>query len=235
MLVNEHPKQGIHTHVELADGAPVHGVRLDLLNGSAPVAFDGTLELAPYESCIVVLGTEAPAADERGGSDAERKVTRVDGPWNVPFAAPDADVAHLAFGESVELDDLHDLPAPNSPAKRASSAIRQALPLLNLAGAALDLGEVFETATVTLDGADLGCRICPPYRFELGTLAAGQHTLTIDVINTLDHAIPDISPSPNPPSPVACSAPSACSGNGPLRDARLALPGQAGRFVYRYD
>lgn len=208
MLVNEHPKQGIHTHVELADGAPVHGVRLDLLNGSAPVAFDGTLELAPYESCIVVLGTEAPAADERGGSDAEREVTRVDGPWNVSFAAPDADVAHLAFGESVELDDLHDLSCAEFPGKagifryQASFAVAE-----NLAGAALDLGEVFETATVALDGADLGCRICPPYRFELGTLAAGEHTLTIDVINTLDHAIPDIFALTEPSEPSGLLGP----------------------------
>ena len=45
---------------------------------------------------------------------------------------------------------------------------------------------------MTLDGHALGTRICAPYAFSLENLAAGPHDLVIDVINTLDHAIPDI-------------------------------------------
>lgn len=200
MLVNEHPKQGIHTHVELADGTPVAGVRLDLLNGSAPVAFDGTLELAPYESCIVVLGATGSA----DAATAKDEAACIDGPWTVAFSAPGTD----AFDQPVELADLHDLSFAEFPGKAGTFRYQASLSVdKGLASAALDLGEVFETATVTLDGTLLGTRICPPYRFELGTLAAGEHGLTIDVINTLDHAIPDMFALTEPSEPSGLLGP----------------------------
>ncbi|MFQ7392303.1 MAG: glycosyl hydrolase [Collinsella aerofaciens] len=62
MLVNEHPRESICCTVALARGERLCGTRLDLLNGTEPVAFDGALELAPFESCVVVL--EASGAIE---------------------------------------------------------------------------------------------------------------------------------------------------------------------------
>ena len=58
MLVNEHPHERIDCTVKLAQGERLCGTRLDLLNGTDPVAFDGTLELAPFESCFVALETD---------------------------------------------------------------------------------------------------------------------------------------------------------------------------------
>lgn len=50
---------------------------------------------------------------------------------------------------------------------------------------ALDLGEVGMVATVYLNGQEVGTRIFPPYRFELGELLReGENTLTIDVTNS---------------------------------------------------
>lgn len=208
MLVNEHPKQGIHTHVALADGTPVRGARLDLLDGRAPVAFDGALELAPYESCIVVLGATVAAAGTRRGTDAEQSVVQVKGPWSVSFAAPGADAADSAFGEAIELSDLHDLSSAEFAGKAGTFRYQARFSVdEDLDRAALDLSEVFETAIVVLDGADLGCRICPPYRFGLGHLAAGEHALTIDVINTLDHAIPDMFALTEPSEPSGLLGP----------------------------
>lgn len=37
-------------------------------------------------------------------------------------------------------------------------------------GALLELGEVYETAEVLLNGEHIGVRICPPYRLEIGDL-----------------------------------------------------------------
>ncbi len=55
--------------------------------------------------------------------------------------------------------------------------------------ALLDLGEVYEIAEVTLNGRNLGARICPPYRFEVtGLLRAGTNEMQIDVTNTLAKA-----------------------------------------------
>ena len=77
----------------------------------------------------------------------------------------------------------------------------------DLAHTAIDLGDVYETATLALDGQTLGTRICPPYRFATGALAAGAHELTIDVINTLDHAIPDIFALTEPVAPSGVLGP----------------------------
>ena len=49
---------------------------------------------------------------------------------------------------------------------------------------ALDLGEVYETAELTVDGSFHGIRICPPYHFPV-KMKPGTHELQIDVTNTL--------------------------------------------------
>jgi hypothetical protein len=56
----------------------------------------------------------------------------------------------------------------------------------------LDLGEVFEIATVRLNGRELGTRIAPPYRFRVpeGVLAS-QNSIEVEVTNTLAKAQPD--------------------------------------------
>jgi hypothetical protein len=53
----------------------------------------------------------------------------------------------------------------------------------------LDLGEVYETAEVWVNGEPAGVRICPPYVVEVtGLLQAGQNELRIEVTNTLAKA-----------------------------------------------
>jgi len=53
-------------------------------------------------------------------------------------------------------------------------------------GALLELGEVYETAEVLLNGEHIGVRICPPYRLEIGDLLKkGINRLVIEVTNTL--------------------------------------------------
>ena len=55
-----------------------------------------------------------------------------------------------------------------------------------------DLGEVFELATVRLNGVDLGTRIAPPYVFPVPEgVVSGSNTIQIDVTNTLAKAQPD--------------------------------------------
>ena len=200
MLVNEHPKQGIRTSVAFADGEPVAGARLDLLNGGEPVAFDGTLELAPYESCIVVLGGAGGAAVHRAGDT----VTEVAGPWTAAFAAAGAS----AFDEPVALDGLHDLSSAEFPGAAGTFRYQATFALdEGREQAIIDLGDVYETATVALDGKPLGTRICPPYHFETSVLTAGEHTLTVDVINTLDHAVPDMFGMTEPSEPTGLLGP----------------------------
>lgn len=58
--------------------------------------------------------------------------------------------------------------------------------------AILDVGEVFETAEVFVNGISAGVKICKPYCFNLsGLLKKGKNTLSIEVTNTLGTAIRD--------------------------------------------
>lgn len=50
----------------------------------------------------------------------------------------------------------------------------------------LDLGSVYETAEVFVNGSRAGIRICPPYRLDVtGLIHAGKNQLTVTVANTL--------------------------------------------------
>ncbi|MCR8632217.1 hypothetical protein NV381_13475 [Paenibacillus sp. N5-1-1-5] len=50
----------------------------------------------------------------------------------------------------------------------------------------LDLGEVYETAEVWLNGKQAGVRICPPYCLEInGLIKKGNNKLAVEVTNTL--------------------------------------------------
>ena len=52
----------------------------------------------------------------------------------------------------------------------------------------LDLGEVYETAEVWINGQRAGCRIAPPYRFDVTSLMKeGKNEVEVLVTNTLVH------------------------------------------------
>ena len=52
--------------------------------------------------------------------------------------------------------------------------------------AILDLGRVGQTARVTVNGADAGIRIVPPYIYPISHLIReGENTVTVEVANTL--------------------------------------------------
>ena len=206
MLVNEHPRECIGCTVKLAQGERLCGTRLDLLNGTDPVAFDGTLELAPFESCFVALETdgelESGGGADMGASDA--LALDINGPRNVARSPAGGGT----FGAPRELEHLCDLTAERFPNACGTFRYRTLFELANdLADATIDLGDVYEVATLTLDGHPLGTRICPPYRFAIDPLAAGTHELTVDVINTLDHAIPDIFALTEPVAPSGILGP----------------------------
>lgn len=206
MLVNEHPRERIDCTVAFATGERLCGTRLDLLNGTEPVAFDGALELAPFESCFVVLEAGSEDAPGDGAIDADASLDlRIEGPWTVALSPAGS---NGAFGEAQELEHLCDLTADLFTGTCGTYRYHASFELANdCADATIDLGDIYETATLTLDGRSLGTRICPPYRFAVGALSAGAHELTIDAINTLDHAIPDIFTLTEPVAPSGILGP----------------------------
>lgn len=54
----------------------------------------------------------------------------------------------------------------------------------------IDLGVVGDTARLTVNGIDLGMRICPPYRWDISeSVHSGKNEIEIEVANTLIHRI----------------------------------------------
>ena len=207
MLVNEHPRERIDCTVALATGERLCGTRLDLLNGAEPVAFDGALELAPFESCFVVLKTdgELESRDDADMGSSDALALDINDPWTVALSPAGG---NGAFGEPQKLKHLCDLTADLFTGTCGTYRYHASFELANdCADAAIDLGDVYEVATLTLDGRPLGTRICPPYRFAIDPLAAGTHELTVDVINTLDHAVPDIFALTEPVAPSGILGP----------------------------
>lgn len=207
MLVNEHPRESICCTVSLPQDKCLCGTRLDLLNSTKPVAFDGVLELAPYESCVVVL--EASGAIEPADcTDTSTRATLaldISHSWTVALSPAGSDGT---FGEPQKLERLCDLTAEQFPGVCGTFRYRTLFELADdLAHTVIDLGDVYEVATLTLDGQTLGTRICPPYRFATGALTAGAHELAIDVINTLDHATSDIFALTEPVAPSGVLGP----------------------------
>ena len=207
MLVNEHPRERISCTVSLPSGERLRGTHLDLLNGTVPVAFDGTLELAPFESCFIALETDS-GFESKGSTDTstDAKLTlSIDSPWTVALSPAGGDGT---FGEPQKLERLCDLSAEQFPGACGTFRYRSSFELADdLTDTVIDLGDVYEVATLTLDGQPFGTRICPPYRFATGPLTVGVHELTIDVINTLDHAIPDIFALTEPVAPSGVLGP----------------------------
>ena len=192
MLVNEHPRERISCTVSLPSGERLCGTCLDLLNGTEPVAFDGALELAPAESCFIALETDSgfESKDSTDTSTDAKLTLSIDSPWTVALSPAGGDGA---FGEPQKLEHLCDLTSELFAGTCGTYRYRTSFELADdLTDTVIDLGDVYEVATLTLDGQPFGTRICPPYRFATGPLTVGVHELTIDVINTLDHAIPDI-------------------------------------------
>lgn len=210
-LVNEHPKLALSTTVSGANGSQLIGVAYDLLNGGAAKVFTGALELAPYESVLVALDAEPgegaeDAGTERGVDAAAGDALTLDGPWSLSFSAP---LAYPVFGEQRVCADL--MVAREEAAffdrcgtfryETAFTVARSA------ATAALDLGEAYEMVDVWLDGGHVDSRIAPPHTLGLGDLAAGEHTLAIEVTNTLDKDIRDMFSLTEPAEPSGLMGP----------------------------
>jgi hypothetical protein len=194
MLVNEHPHDPIDTtlHVPLAGRALAYDPFANRL-AAAPARSEGDgqrlpIRLGPYESLVLVFGAvDAPAADAPAELGHERPV---DGPWEL--ATADA-ASYPAFGPAAPLAELRDMGAPDMlPAFSGTFRYETSFAWAGAGAAELELGEVYETAEVWVNGEPAGARICPPYRFAIGgLLRPGANRLRVEVTNTLVKRHPD--------------------------------------------
>ncbi|MET3547068.1 hypothetical protein ABID47_003684 [Paenibacillus favisporus] len=143
------------------------------------------LVLHPYESIILLQGAglkgyaaEPPA--QTTGSSYELK-----GEWMISLAKAEQ---YPHFEEWGSVTDLINMSGPDG-LPRFSGTFRYEIEFEwneSTKQVLLDLGEVYETAEVWLNGEQAGVRICPPYTFEIhGMIRKGTNKLVVEVTNTL--------------------------------------------------
>ncbi|MCA0755778.1 glycosyl transferase family 2 [Paenibacillus sp. N4] len=189
MFFNEHPYQTIHTKVLLPVQGDVYAydaflnrltrLHADRENGSRQVQ----VILHPYESIVLLHG----AGLDGFAADAHRTVGPelvLQGEWMV-FTS---DAEHYPnFKEWGKLAELTNMSGPDY-LPRFSGTFRYETEFEwndDAGHALLELGEVYETAEVWLNGEQAGVRICPPYHMEIIGLVRGKNKLVIEVTNTL--------------------------------------------------
>jgi hypothetical protein len=193
MFANEHPYDGIETTVRLPTSGrtlayDAFGNRLH--EAGAMAGPDGTrlaLRLSPYESAIVVAGVRDLPAPERPGAWpwAESSTQPINGPWTLGTATAEQ---YPSFEDAGQVDALSDMSAPGAhPTFSGTYRYETTFEWQQSAQkVTLDLGAVYETAEVWVNGQPAGVRICPPYRFPVGPLLrAGENVLVVEVTNTL--------------------------------------------------
>ncbi len=190
MLFNENIGRAIQTDVTFPENGNLH--RYDALTdtlweeprqgGSSPLTLDA------YESAVFVVSRE-PLAAKQQPCGAWEQVPLTCG-WKVQFADSRS---YPAFTEDVPVQSLCCVQTLTGWENRCGTLRFSAeVEAPACAGAVLDLGQVYETAQVFVNGQSAGCRICRPYRFDLtGLLKPGRNELSVEVTNTLGTAVRD--------------------------------------------
>jgi hypothetical protein len=150
-----------------------------------------TLELPPYSSVFILLPKEPPplTAAPRNRASYPRRLD-IGGKCEFSLKAYNKD----AFSPPEPKTALTNIAAfDNSPDFSGTMRYSFAVDLPEPAGAfMLDLGRVYETAEVFINGVSAGVRISPPYWFTgSGLLRRGANTITVEVVNTLAKALGD--------------------------------------------
>ena len=144
------------------------------------------LHLEPWGSVFVVFRHPAAAPSRTIPAPTEAKLATLSGPWNVSFQPGRGAPA------SATLDNLISWPNSADPGIRYFSGAGTYTHTLNVPAdwfqpgshLWLDLGDVKNLASVSLNGKPLGVTWHAPYRVDLGsTLKPGDNTLSITVYN----------------------------------------------------
>lgn len=140
------------------------------------------LELSPYQSVFLLEGRHEPAGLQVPVSFSGDSVM-LDSAWDITLASagtPDR-VSSLHTLENLAAPEL----VPRYSGKIVYSTSFSLAHLREGARVFLDLGDVFETADVSVNGKPAGVRICPPYTYDITGLVSGENTLRVEVVNTL--------------------------------------------------
>ena len=204
MFFNEAPYKQIETWIHLPISGSVH--EFNAFDSSSRKLFSQKtnqgnrlrISLCPYESVLLFMDC---AFDDSGAVDEfsyfPEEETRsssghiIEGVWKVSSATSEE---YPVFTERCNLSKLIDLSKPERM-PRFSGTLRYSIcfPIAEADTYSwIDLGAVFETSDIVLNGIPLGIRICPPYRYNItGILVSGVNDLQIEVTNTVVRQVRD--------------------------------------------
>ncbi len=147
------------------------------------------LSLSPYEMKIICVGSGMARSNEADKTIfKEEKHISLDRPWKLSLKKAGED----RFIYERDLFLLKNITSSGflpdfSGTMKYETTVDLSWNADTLMGI-LDLGRVYETAEVWVNGLCVGCRITPPYRFEIGNVwKKGKNTITVVVTNTLVH------------------------------------------------
>ncbi|NUU79151.1 glycosylhydrolase-like jelly roll fold domain-containing protein [Paenibacillus xylanilyticus] len=192
MFFNESPFDTVRTKVVLPVEGDVYAYdaflnRLNSLSSRETDFKALSLVLKPYESIILIQGKglECYAQNPLYIEKEKMKVMDFEAEWTVSTAVAEH---YPYFVEWGKLNTLTNMSLPDY-LPHFSGTFRYETEFEwneSVTQVHLDLGEVFETAEVWLNGEHVGVRICPPYRLEVsGLLNKGINNIAIEVTNTL--------------------------------------------------
>ncbi|WP_240418984.1 glycosylhydrolase-like jelly roll fold domain-containing protein [Paenibacillus periandrae] len=190
MFFNEHPHQTIKTKMALPVQGNVYAYdaflnRLTKLNvnGEAGVT-EVQLVIHPYESVVLLHGADMENYDALPQYTLDSHL-ELKGEWTVSTTQSEQ---YPRFWEWGKLATLTNMSLPDCLPRFSGNFRYEADFEWSEASSRvlLELGEVYETAEVWLNGEHVGVRICPPYCLEInGLIKKGINKLAIEVTNTL--------------------------------------------------
>ena len=206
-VTNEAPQTAISTTLTLKEtGIPVfYDAMENTIAYPAYTAKDGKITLQigldayqsrfvillPNEEAVAKFRSELPEIRQEPMLSAyagEELVLKLpEQAWNVSASkAPETDV----FQSRADITGLGNLIVPGGPVDFTGTfRYEKTFTLEQLpenGSIYLDLGRVYETAEVWINGQNVGSRIAPPYAFCVASLLKqGENTIRVDVTNTL--------------------------------------------------
>lgn len=139
------------------------------------------LELAPYESAVLMFGVDPEEVLPAKASDVWTKEQDISSDWQVSRVRA-IDYPDFQGGENMkELVPVSDVDSEFAGLIRYEKDVE----LSAVGEAAFEAEHVFETAELFVNGASAGKRLTPPYRWDLGGLCTeGMNTFVVEVANT---------------------------------------------------
>ncbi|HJD45583.1 MAG TPA: glycoside hydrolase [Candidatus Mediterraneibacter norfolkensis] len=199
MLFNENTGTPVYTKARLSTQGKVY--RYDAFSDRLyPVGHEVMVRLEPYESAVFIVSSKEIGCSGMtkadgllfGGAEEEKgwEKRRLPDIWSVKYADS---FTYPEWSDVLPVDSLCCVQETEGWEERTGTLRYETkISAEENEGSVLDLGTVYETAEVFVNGNSAGVRLCPPYRFDLtGMLREGENELAVEVTNTLGTSVRD--------------------------------------------